>query len=297
MKITDRKLSRRQFVNWSAGVLGMSAAGGLLGCAGPAERSGAQTRRGDVPIGVQLYSVRHQLPDDVAGTMTRLAQIGFEGVEFADYHGLTATEWRALLDEHGLRCCGSHVYIDDLTGNAFSETVEFNQILENPYLIIRWIEEGRRADRDFFLRTVEFFNDTAARLEPYGMRIGYHSHDFIFETFDGEQLWDILARNTRDDVILQLDTGPAARMDQDPVELLHRHAGRTATMHVKAHSDARPAAYLGDDDLDWERIVEAAESVGGIEWYILEYEIEGVPPLPALEASLANFRQITGRAA
>lgn len=292
MKITDRTLSRREFVNWSAGALSVTAAGGLLGCAAPAERSLAQARRGDVPIGVQLYSVRHQLPDDIPGTIGELAAIGFEGVEFADYHGLTAAEWRALLDQHGLRCCGSHVYIDDLLGDQFSDTVEFNQILQNPYLIIRWIDEDRRDSRESFMRTVEFFNDTAVRLEPYGMRIGYHSHDFIFEDLDGELLWDTLARNTRDDVILQLDTGPVARMSQDPVELLQRYPGRTATMHVKAHSDTRPAAHLGDDDLDWERIVAAAESVGGIEWYILEYEIEGVPPLPALEGSLANFREI-----
>jgi sugar phosphate isomerase/epimerase len=279
-------LSRRNFLLRAAGALG---AAGLAACATPAAgRAGA--RRTAVPLGVQLYSVRHEATADLPGTLSRLADMGFEGVEFAEYFGRSSAQLRALLDERGLRCCGSHIYIRDLLGDEFDRTVEFNRTLGNPYLIFRWIEEDRRDSRASFMRTVELFNGISERLEPHGMRVGYHNHDYIFRTFDGETLWDVLARNTRPEFILQLDTGHAAGFGKDPVELLRRHPGRHASMHIKPHSRARPAAFIGDDEIPWPEVVRLAETMGGIEWYILEYEVEGVPPLQALDASLAHFR-------
>lgn len=291
MKIGTRRFTRREFVNRSAGALGLAMTGGLVGCARDPRLEAGQTR---IPVGVQLYSVRHQFPQDMPGTLDRLAEMGFEGVEFADYFDRSAAELRGMLDQRGLLCCGTHVYMEDLEGDRFTETVDFAETIGAEYLIVRWLPEERRESPAAFARTVQWFNDTAERLEPHGMRVGYHSHDFIFRTMNGETLWDTLARNTRDDVVLQLDTGPATLMGQDVVELLRRHPGRTATMHVKAYSTAEPAAVIGEDEIDWTNVVEVAEGVGGIEWYILEYEIEGVPPLDALEASIANFRRIAG---
>jgi sugar phosphate isomerase/epimerase len=288
MKTNPSALSRREFVRRAAATLGAAGLGSVAGCA---PRPGVPVgRRHDVPLGVQLYSVRHEAEADLPGTLSRLAGMNFQGVEFADYFGRSAAQLRALLDERGLRCCGSHIYIRDLLGAEFDRTVEFNRTLGNPYLIIRWIEEDRRDSRESFMRTAQLFNQIAARLEPHGIRLGYHNHDYIFQTFEGETLWDILAANTRDDFILQLDTGHAAGYGKDVAELIRRHPGRTASMHIKPHSAARPAAVVGEDDINWPEVVHLAETVGGIEWYILEYEIEGVPPLQALEASLAHFR-------
>ena len=76
------------------------------------------------------------------------------------------------------------------------------------------------------------------------------------------------------------------------VDLIRRNAGRTVTMHVKPFSKANPNAYLGADELDWPGIMTAAESVGGLEWYIIEYEREGVPPLESLKANLESFKKL-----
>ena len=76
------------------------------------------------------------------------------------------------------------------------------------------------------------------------------------------------------------------------IDLIRRNAGRTVTMHVKPFSKANPNAYLGADELDWPGIMTAVESVGGLEWYIIEYEREGVPPLESLKANLESFRKM-----
>ncbi|MEX0929289.1 MAG: TIM barrel protein [Balneolales bacterium] len=281
----NKNLSRRKFIKWSSGAVAAASFGGYMGC------SPAGTDRG-IPLGVQLYSVRHELAEDFEGTIARLAAMGFDGVEFAEFFGMAATEVKAILDEYGLRCCGNHIYFNALRGDEFEETVTFNQELGNENFIIRFIPEQERSSRDTFLRTIDEYNEVVERLDSHGMRLGYHNHDYIFEMFGDEYLWDILALNSDDRFILQLDTGHAAGMGQDPVELIRRHPGRTASIHAKAHSSVEEAAVIGDDELDWAGIMTVSEEVGGIKWYILEYEIDGVPPLEALEDCIHNFRRI-----
>lgn len=154
--------------------------------------------------------------------------------------------------------------LDVLREDSFEEAIELNQELGNQYFIIRWIPEGDRDDRESFMRTIDEYNETTERLVAYDMRLGYHNHDYIFEQFDGEYLWDILAENTHNRFILQLDTGHTALMGQNPVELIYRHPGRTASIHAKAYSTVNEEAVIGEDQLDWPGIIEASEEVGGI---------------------------------
>ncbi|MEX1136756.1 MAG: TIM barrel protein [Balneolales bacterium] len=280
-----KNFSRRDFIKLSSSTMAAASFGGLA-------FSSLRGPSGSTSLGVQLYSVRHELEEDFRGTIAKIAQMGFKGVEFADYFDLSAVELKGILDDNGLSCCGTHVTLDVLRGDAFEETVAFNKALGNEYFIIRWIPEEDRDSRETFLRTIEKYNQVAERLEPHGMRLGYHNHDYIFEMFGDEYLWDILAQNTDERFIMQLDTGHAAGMGQDSVELIRRYPGRSVTLHAKAYSSVNEDAVVGEDELDWAGIIDASEEVGGIEWYILEYEIEGVPPLEALKASINNFRKI-----
>ncbi len=93
--------------------------------------------------------------------------------------------------------------------------------------------------------------------------------------------------------MLQFDTGNASETEGvTPQSLIKRNAGRTISMHVKPFSKKDPNAYLGADELDWPAIMTAAETAGGIEWYIIEYEKEGVPPLESLKANLELFKKL-----
>ncbi len=281
-----KDLTRSEFIRLSAGAAAAATFGSFLGCN---SRPAALT-----PIGVQLYSVRHELDVDFEGTIARLAEMGYEGVKLADYHNLSPEEIRTILDRHGLSCCGNHVLFDVFRDESFDDTVEMNRIIGNDIFIIRWIPENQRSSRATFLETIDEYNRISEKLEPYGMRLGYHNHDYIFEQFDGEYLWDILAENTDDRFILQLDTGHAALMGLDPAELLRQNPGRHASIHAKPYSTTNREAVIGEDELDWADIIEASKTTGGIEWFIIEYEIEGVPPLDALESCIHNFREIRG---
>ncbi len=100
----------------------------------------ANSQAKKLPIGLQLWSVRHQCEKDVSGVLAALAKMGYQGVEFAGYYGQSAKQLRKILDDNGLKCCGSHMKLDVLTGDKLRETIEFNHILGNKYLIVAWME-------------------------------------------------------------------------------------------------------------------------------------------------------------
>ena len=248
-----------------------------------------------IPVALQLYSVRHEMAEDVPGTLKAVAEMGYEGVDFAGYHDTSAEDLRAILDDLGLRMGGTHLQLDALLGDELARTIEFEQTLGNPYLVVASVPEARRESRDAWLETCELLNGVAATLGPLGMYTGYHNHGWEFQQeFDGEHGWDIVARNTVEDVIMQLDTGNAMSGGGDPVELLERYPGRGRTVHLKDWSADKPGQIvLGEGNSDWDAIFALCEAEG-TEWYIIEQVSKAHAPLECVAQSLANLR-VMGR--
>jgi sugar phosphate isomerase/epimerase len=247
----------------------------------------------NVPIATQLWCVRTQLAKNVPGTLKVLGDLGYEGVELENAFGLSGALWKAHLDAARLRPCGFHHRLTELQGSELTASVEFNQAIGNQNLIIRSLPPETYTSADLLKRTADQVNEVAERLRPHGMRVGYHNHTKDFGRIDGEYWWNRFADLTTKAVILQFDTGNASEMEGvSPEALIRRNPGRTVSMHVKPFSRKNPNAYLGADELDWPAILTAAEAQGGIEWYIIEYEKEGPPPLEALGANLALFKKL-----
>ena len=246
-----------------------------------------------VPIGTQLWCVRKQLATDIPGTLKALGAMGYEAVELENAFGTSGPEWRTHLDAAHVRACGFHHRLEELQGDKLAASIEFNQAIGNRNLIIRSLAPPVYTSADLLKKTADAVNDVAERLKPHAMRVGYHNHTTDFNRIDGEYWWNRFADQTSKDVVLQFDTGNASEMQGvTPQDLIRRNAGRTISMHVKPFSKKDPNAYLGSDELDWPAIMTAAETVGGVEWYIIEYEREGVPPLESLEANLDRFRKM-----
>jgi sugar phosphate isomerase/epimerase len=259
----------------------------------PALRASAGAAWKRIPIGTQLWCVRKQLATDIPGTLGALGVAGFDGVELENAFGKPGTEWRKHLDAAKLKACGFHHTLGELQGDKLAATVEFNQAIGNRHLIIRSLAPDVYKSADLLKRTADAVNEAADKVKAHSMRVGYHNHFADFNRIGGEYWWNLFADRTTKDVILQLDTGNASELTGvSLVDLIRRNAGRTATMHVKPYSKAKPDAYLGADELDWPGIMTAAESAGGVEWYIIEYERESVPPLESLKANLESFKKL-----
>ena len=249
-----------------------------------------------IPVGVQLYSIRDDCARDLPAAIAAVAKMGYAGVEFAGYYNHSARELRKMLDDNGLRCCGTHIGLNTLLGDALPATVEFNLELGNPYLIVPWLPAERRASRAAWLETAGLFDEISVRLGGHGLRTGYHNHTEEFQLLEGEvgfeTGFDLFFGYTRREVIMQFDIGNAIHGGADPLACIKRYPGRGATIHLKEYSARDDLALLGEGDVPWTQVFELSETVSGVEWYIVEQESYRVPPLEAVALCLNALRKM-----
>jgi sugar phosphate isomerase/epimerase len=275
------QLNRRGFLRISA--IAVALPGPLL--------AAAEWKK--IPIATQAWCVRKQMATDIPGTLASVAQIGYQGIELENAFGKSGPEWRRHLDAVKLKACGFHHTLDELRGDKLKSSIEFNQAIGNRNLIIRSLPGEVYKSKELLAKTAAEVNEISEKLKPLGLRVGYHNHMADFNKFGQDYWWNLFADQTNKDVILQFDTGNASEMQGVTViDFLKRNPGRTVTMHVKPFSKTKPDAFLGEDELDWKQILTVVESVGGVEWYIIEYEREAFPPLEALKANLERFKKM-----
>jgi sugar phosphate isomerase/epimerase len=283
--MTKRLISRREFVNKT--VVGALAAAAASEAAGLLAAAGGKK----IPIGLQLYSVRNECEKDLPGTVAAVAKMGYKAVEFAGYYGRDAKTLRKLLDDSGLKCCGTHIGLETLLGENLPKTVEFNQTLGNKFLIVPGLAEKYHNSRKAWQETADLFNELADKVKPHGMRVGYHNHTIEFQPMEGELPWDTFFGRTKPAVVMQFDTGNAMQGGGDPTVYLAKYPGRAATVHIKPFSKAKPNALIGEDELPWPEIFRLCETKGGTEWYIVEYESDAYPPLISVEKCLQVLKR------
>ncbi len=264
---TTNQIPRRQFIQLSA----LAAAGASLGLAGCATSKCCSKKK--PRIGLELYSVRNECKADFHGTIAQVAKIGYTGVEFAGYWGLSAKEVRQMIDDHGLITCGTHTAYEALLPDKIDATIEFNQIIGNKFIICPYMTGKTRAE---WLARAKMFNDLADKLAPLGMFTGYHAHKHDFELIEGQSAWDTFFMNTKKEVICQLDTSNCRDGGQDPVEVLHRYPGRIRSIHIKPNGGG-PEAVIGEDKINWPGVFEFCETRGNTDWYVVEHETSSKP--------------------
>ena len=283
--IINKAVTRRKFM--AAGSVAIAAL-----TTGGTKVSPMSRFKKKIPIGVQLYSVRDDCKKDLPGVLKAIANMGYDGVEFAGYHGRSAKELRTMLDDNGLKCCGTHTAMGTLLDDNFQRTVDFNKGIGNKYLIVPWLSEDEHKTKKAWLDRAALFNDLDEKARKQGMQVGYHNHMHEFKPINGELPWDIFFGNTNKDVIMQFDTGNALHGGGDPLPFLKNYPGRAVTVHVKEYSATNPKALVGEGDINWKELFEVCETVGGTKWYIVEQEQYPYPPLESIERCLNNMRKM-----
>jgi len=280
-------LSRRQMLKLSAG----AAAAWMTGTG--LARSAAANTTAKIPIGLELWSVRHQCEQELPGVLRAVARMGYESVEIAhSYYGYEAPAWRKLLDENGLKSCGMHMGLKMLEGDAFDKTVEIHKVIGTPYLIIASLPKKKLASVPAIVETAQQFNGLAERLKPHGMKIGYHCHGGDFAKVEGRTAWEIFGENTKSDVLLQLDVGNCLGGGGDPIAMLNKFPGRSVSMHLKDHG-GKPGSVFGEGEVNWTEVFRLCETIGGTKQYIIEEEgRKGPEALEAVRRALDNFRKM-----
>jgi sugar phosphate isomerase/epimerase len=283
-------VSRRDLLRLGAAGAAAIVAGGktisVLAAAGEKAAGGKKMPQ----VGLQLYSVREDCAKDVAGVIAKVAKMGYKGVEFAGYYGKSAAELRKMLDDNGIVCCGTHTGLDTLTGDNLAKTMEFNKTLGNPFLIVPGMNAKTKQD---WLDKAKQFNEISDKVRPQGFWVGYHNHSAEFKPFDdGTKPWDAFFGNTKQDVVMQFDIGNAIGGGGNFIEYAKKYPGRVLTIHVKPWSKSNPKAVIGEDELPWKDIFDLCETTGNTRWYIVEYEVGGVPALEAVENCFKGLKKM-----
>lgn len=269
----------------------------LLAVAAAAPLASAARKR--PPVGLELYSVREELKNDLMGTVRAVAKMGYEGVEFfspyADWTPDYAREVRALLNDLGMPCLATHNGSNSFAPDRLARTIELNRILGSRFIVMA--SAGRVNGLDGWKAVAETLTRANEQMKAAGMRAGFHNHQTEFMPIDGVLPMEVLARNTPRDVVLQLDVGTCLQAKVDPVAWINKNPGRIGAIHLKDWSPDPAKGYrvlLGEGAAPWKKIFQAAERKGGLDHYLVEQEGSAYPPLETAQRCLAAFKKLRG---
>lgn len=244
-----------------------------------------------LPIALQLYTVRDDAGKDFTGTIKKVAEIGYSGVELAGHGGLSVQALKSLLDDNGLGIAGSHIGIDALE-KEISKVIDENLSLGNLNIVVPYLSDDRRTNSDGYKKVAAALNGFGETLRSHGMTLAYHNHAFEFEKLDNGQIgMDILLDETDPALVkAEIDTYWVLVGGKDPVEFVKKYSGRVILMHIKdRNTEDGSFAEVGTGDLPLDALIEVAPSVG-TSWLIVEQDVCKRPPLEAVAISYNNLK-------
>lgn len=232
----------------------LGAAAFIAACSRPAGKANAP------PLGVQLYSVRDLMAQDVAATLDLVASVGFEEVEFAGYFEHTPAEMRALLNAAGLKAPAAHIAKDRFS-TEIDRVIEEAIEVGHGYVLVPWLSEDERS-LDDYRRHAEDFNRFGEACAAAGIQFAYHNHAFEFDETDGEIPYDVLLAETDPALVqMELDLAWARGGNADPLAYFTAWPGRFPMVHLKDLLGGEEAD-IGTGDVDFDTILAHAELAG-----------------------------------
>jgi sugar phosphate isomerase/epimerase len=300
-------LSRRNFLAISAAIPAAIAARVSVNgsAAEPATPEPAGTRKR--PIGLELYSVRGELARDLPNTLKTVAKFGYEAVEFYSpyfkWKPAYAKDVRTQMEDLGLRCYSTHNGFESFTpGDNLAHAIELNQILGTRYLVLASAPGGTKGV-DGWKNLCEKLAGAVQQLEPHGLGAGYHNHQAEWAKLEnGQRIIEVIAANTPKEFVLQLDVGTCEEAGADPVAWVKANPGRIKTMHLKdwapgGRGDEKGYRVLfGEGVTPWKELVAIAESMGGIEFFLIEQEGSRFSEFETAKKCLENWKAMFGNA-
>jgi sugar phosphate isomerase/epimerase len=242
---------------------------------------------------IQLWSVRDAVGNDFPGMLKKLAEMGYTGIEFAGYGGLSAQEMKQALAANNLKPVGSHIGIEGFT-KRLDEEIAYHKILGTEYLIC---PSSKIKTKEDTLQLAETFKPIIKKINDEGFKFAYHNHDyeFVTDTSDtsGEYLLDILFDNLPPEAVMELDVYWAAYADVDPLAYMEKHKNRLKLLHVKQIGKDKRNVDIGEGALDFKDIIARAKAMG-VEHFILEQEQYEVSSMVSVKNGIDYIMNLEG---
>ena len=232
-------------------------------------------------IGLQLYTLRDELPKDVKSTLEKVAKAGYKTVETYGFSikdqfwGLSPIELKKILDANHLKAPSGHYnlgsFLYDGNLEEVKAAIEAAQILKNEYLTVPWVDEPYRND---FHKIAARLNEAGKMCAAAGLKLAYHNHDFEFQKQDGITGYEILLKETDHNLVsFELDLYWVVRSGNDPIKLFKENPGRFKLWHVKDMDKVNPAlnTEIGSGSIDFKTIFKEVKQ-SGMKHFFVEQE-------------------------
>ncbi len=241
-------------------------------------------------VGLQLYTLRDDMAADAEGTLRKVAALGYAGVEFAGYHGMSASDIRSLLDELGMIAIGSHVGLTNIRQNLQGE-IDFLQTIGGSYLVCPYLPAEEMKNEGDWTELFSLFQQAGETTRKQGLVFGYHNHDFEFAANVADQfVFDALYSSTTPDAVqVEMDVCWVQFAGQDPIAYIKKYANRLPLLHLKDFSKDQEGKIktleLGQGVVQLADVI-SASAESGVKWLIVEQDTCQNPPLQSVENSM-----------
>ncbi|MNK58341.1 Inosose dehydratase [compost metagenome] len=232
-------------------------------------------------IGLQLYTLRDELPKDVKGTLEKVAKAGYMTVETYGFSikdqfwGLSPQELKKILDDNGLKAVSGHYNLGSFLYDGNTEeliaSIEAAKVLKNEFLTVPWIDEPFRRNIEDYKKIAARVNEAAKMCKKAGLKLAYHNHDFEFKKYDGVTGYEILLNETDKDLVyFELDLYWVVHSGNDPLKLFKENPGRFKMWHVK-DKDKNNSDWnteVGSGTIDFKPFFAAAKQSGMVHFFV-----------------------------
>lgn len=258
--------------------------------------------------GIQLYSIRDDMKADPAGTLKQLSSFGYRYVEHANYvdrkfYGWPALEFKQRLADLGMQMPSGHTVLGkqhwDAARKDFTDswkyTVEDAAACGQKFVISPWLDETLRKTASDLKKQMEIFNKCGELCQKYGMKFGYHNHDFEFsQKLDGQTVYDIMLTHTDPKLVMQqLDIGNLYNGGAKAIDIVKQYPGRFESLHVKDEIAASgghekyESTIIGKGIVGVKAVIDLCKNQGGTIHFIIEQEsYQGKTPMACAKEDL-----------
>lgn len=228
-------------------------------------------------IALQLWSVKEACEDDFFGTLEKVAEMGYDGVEFAGYYGKSASEIKTKLAELGLEVAGSHISKEMLEAEL-EDVIVFERELGNKFIICPYADFETKQE---WLSFAEKLREITKTIQQAGMQFGYHNHAHELEKVDDTIILENLLGNVPE-MIAELDTYWIEYAGVGVIPFIEKYRNRVPLVHIKDKSKtSKESTIIGEGILDISGYVKTAIA-SGTKWLIIEQEAFEEDPLTSV---------------
>ncbi|SEA89296.1 sugar phosphate isomerase/epimerase family protein [Pedobacter hartonius] len=280
------KNSRRDFIK----IAGIAAAGAAVA---PSFAFAAPAKI----VGLQLYTLRVELPKDVKGTIANVAKAGYKEVETFGYSakdgywGLDPKAFKALLSENGLTAPSGHygmdMYFTDGSQEELKSYIDAANTIGSTYITVPYLGDNLRKTEDDWKVMADKLNKAAAICKDAGLKLGYHNHNFEFVKYGDTTGYEIMLKGTDPNLVqFEMDIYWVVRSGNDPVKLFTEFPGRFPMWHVKDMDkvDNTINTEVGTGTIDFKSIYKNAK-LAGLQHLIMEQENFSMDPYKSIKLS------------